>query len=337
MAKIKKKKATSLKVHYFWATVLLALASFFVYFFSFDSQAKVLNCQGNYYFTDRQIYQTAQVNRKTRLWLTPDFVYENRIKELPLVDSVKVKKGHGSLSFEVKEKVVVGYYVKDKKNYMLTIDNESIEIKPDQLQMIIHFPLLNGFSDQQREMLCKEFKQYEKNLDRNVIEKIAEMVPYEISFDKNMIKMTMQDGNTVYTSMDSLVMMTKYQAMLTQLQGESVCLLLDSANSAIEKVNCEDVDVQKRAEKAAQEKKQKEEEKKQKELEQEQQENDDEQPQEEESSEEQPMEEIDAYDWVIDEANGLEYSATLDQYRDPNTGIRYRWNDEGFYFEEITD
>ena len=85
-------------------------------------------------------------------------------------------------------------------------------------------------------------------------------------------------------------------------------------------------------------KKKQEEEKKQKELEQEQQENTEEETEEEqESSEEQPMEEIDAYDWVIDEANGLEYSATLDQYRDPNTGIRYRWNEEGFYFEEITD
>lgn len=329
-----------MKVHYVWAGVVLALASFFVYFFSFDSQAHVLKCEGNYYMTDRQIYQTAKVSRQTRLWLMPDFIYVNRIAELPLVEKVSVEKGHGELTFKVKEKTVIGYYVKDKKNYMLTTDNESIEITKDELQMIIHFPLLNGFTQQQRQLLCDQFKENEKDLDRGVIEKIAEMMPYETSFDKNMVKMTMQDGNTVYTSMDSLIMMAKYQAMLTQLQGESVCLLLDAANSAIEKVNCEDLDVQKRAEKAAQDKKKKEEEEALQKQEEEAQneegsdentEEDGTQPQEEETVE------YDPGDWSDDAGSGLQYSPTLDEYRDPNTGQRYRWNEEGLYFEEIQD
>ena len=334
MAKIKKRKSSSLKVHYFWAIVLLALASFLVYFFSFDSKAHVLRCEGNYYLTDRQIYSVAKVNRETRVWLVPDFVYKNRIGELPLVQSVSVKKDNGVITFKIKEKEVIGYYVKDKKNYMLTADNESIEMDESLLKYIIHFPLLNGFTEAQREMFCKEFKEHDKQLNREVVEKIAEMVPYETSFDKNMIKMTMQDGNTVYTSMDSLMMMSKYQAMLTQLQGESVCLLLDSANSAIEKVNCEDVDVQKRAEKAAQEKKEKEAAKKRQEELEKQQQNEEDPNQE---SEEQSQQETEVYDWVSDETSGLEYSATLDEYRDPNTGVRYRWNEEGQYFEEISN
>ena len=231
---------------------------------------------------------------------------------------------------------------------MLTIDNESIELEEDQLSLIIHFPLLNGFSQKQRELLAKQYKKYEKELNRTVIEKIAEMVPYETSFDKNMIKMTMQDGNTVYTSMDSFVMMSKYQAMLTQLKRQSVCLLLDSANSAIEKVNCEDVDVQKRAEKAALEKQQKELEKKQKEEEKKQKEKEEKEKQEDTQSQEESQESVeteeiieepayleDVGDWQMDQTSGLEYSPYWNAYRDPFSGIYYYWNEEGYYFEEI--
>ena len=205
------------------------------------SQAHVLSCTGNYYLTDSQVYDLAQVDTNTRLWLVPSRLFSHRIKEMPLVDSVKIHKKQGKLQFEVKEKTVIGYYVKDNQNYMVTMDNEAIPIEEEYLKMIIHFPLLNGFSDDQIASICSEFKKHEKDLNRNVIEKIAEMVPYQTSFDDNMIKMTMQDGNVVYTNISSLIMMSKYQAMLTELHGNYVCLLLDASNSAIEKVNCDDL------------------------------------------------------------------------------------------------
>lgn len=49
----------------------------------------------------------------------------------------------------------------------------------------------------------------------------------------------MQDGNVVFSSMEDLAMMTHYEDMLQQLKGQSVCLLLDRDNSAINKVACD--------------------------------------------------------------------------------------------------
>ena len=42
------------------SAILLILSSFLVYYFSFDSQAHVLSCTGNYYLTDSQVYDLAQ-------------------------------------------------------------------------------------------------------------------------------------------------------------------------------------------------------------------------------------------------------------------------------------
>ena len=79
---------------------------------------------------------------------------------MPLVDSVDVQKANGRLKFDVKEKDVIGYYVKGDKNYMLTIDNESIPLDQDYLKLIIHFPLLNGFTAKQRKDICVQFKKH---------------------------------------------------------------------------------------------------------------------------------------------------------------------------------
>ena len=82
----------------------------------------------------------------------------------------------------------------------------------------------------------------------DLIEKFEEIVPYKASYDKNMFKFTMQDGNIVYTNLNSIKMLSKYQSVLTKLKGQSVCLVLDSTHSTIEKVNCEDLNSKKKEE-----------------------------------------------------------------------------------------
>lgn len=144
---------------------------------------------------------------------------------------------------------MVGYYVKDNKNYALCQDGSSIEIDEQYLNMIVHFPLLSNFKQNQRKQLCEQFQKHRKVLTRELIEKFAEIVPYKTSYDKNMFKITMQDGNIVYTNLKSIKMLSKYQSVLTKLKGQSVCLVLDSTHSTIEKVNCDDLNRNKRLKK----------------------------------------------------------------------------------------
>ena len=306
-------KKLSLKTCLIIVSILLALSSFTVYYFSFDAKAHVLVCSGNYYLTDSQVYDLAKVSMNSRIYLTPNLVYEKRIEKMSLVKDAKVSKCNGRLKIQVQEKNVIGYYVKNNQNYMLTTDNESIPLEEKYLKLIIHFPLLNGFTAKQRKEICAQFKKNQKVLSRSVIEKIAEMVPYKTSYDKNMIKMTMQDGNVVYTSLSSLVMMAKYQAMLTQLKGENVCLFLDASNSAIEKIDCSNISNSKKK------KKKKKEEKK------------------EETSEESSSETntSDEEGWTLDEQTGLEYNTLTGYYRDPTTLEEYVWNEQTQTFDAL--
>lgn len=332
----KKKISLSLKACYVLSILGFVLASLFVYYFSFDSRVHVLKCSGNYYYTDKQIYELAGASTDTRLWLTPDFIMKKKITSQSLIKNVNITKEKNTLTFDIEEKTVIGYYIKDGKNYLLTMDNESIELDAKYLKMIVHFPLLSNFSDSQLKQIAKQFKKNKKLLTRDVIEKIAEMVPFETTYDDNMIKMTMQDGNLVYTSMDSLAMMANYQAMLSELHGQNVCLFLDAEHSAIDKVDCATVGTSRQTS---------EEENKEDSSKDSAQESTsdttDQQEQTDQTTEETTDESEDsiydqASDWVVDDSMfGMEYSATLGIYRDGSTGLYYTWNEETLSFDQV--
>ena len=67
------------------------------------------------------------------------------------------------------------------------------------------------------QQLCEQFQKHRKVLTRELIEKFAEILPYKTSYDKNMFKITMQDGNIVYTNLKSIKMLSKYQSVLTKM------------------------------------------------------------------------------------------------------------------------
>mgnify|MGYP004652682483 FL=1 len=321
---VRKKFKLTIKQSIVLSLVVMMVASIFVYYFSTDSHVKVLSCKNNYYLSDSEVYDLANVSTKTRIFLMPSIILEKRVEKMPFVQSCDVSKKNRKLTFNVQEKLIIGYYVKDNKNYALCQDGSSIEIEEQYLNMIVHFPLLSNFNAKQRKQLCEQFQKHRKVLTRELIEKFAEIVPYKTSYDKNMFKITMQDGNIVYTNLKSIKMLSKYQSVLTKLKGQSVCLVLDSTHSTIEKVNCDDLNSKQKVEKT---------------------EVTDENSSEntEVQEEQQPTEDEseNQAEWVYDDNTGVYYHEAIGMYYDPNTdeyydgnGTYYNWDEETQTFVE---
>ncbi|WP_297237640.1 FtsQ-type POTRA domain-containing protein [uncultured Faecalicoccus sp.] len=335
----------SIRSIYVLSLLIFVLSSFLVYFFSSDSKVQAIQVDGNYYYSDQEILSAAHVTVNTRLWLTPAFQIKNKVEELPLIKDVDIERKDNSLKIKVKERNVIGYYVEKNQNYVLTRSGKSIKINSENLESILHFPLLSGFTEKQRKQIAKEFEKDKKVLNKEVIEKIAEIIPYESTYDANMLQITMQDGNKIFTSLDSLSMLANYADMLNQLEGKNVCLMLDSANSAIEKINCDALKKEKENKEDKEEKEDKEDTE-----DQEIQETQDpeettpsqtpaQEPEQDPAAEDSQDPTTDYYsaasDWVQDQTFGLEYSATLDLYYDPGSGIYYSWNDSTLSFDVV--
>ena len=155
---VKKKVKLTIKQSIIFSLVVMMVASIFVYYFSTDSHVKVLSCKNNYYLSDSEVYDLANVSTKTRIYLMPSIILEKRVEKMPFVQSCDVSKKNLKLTFNVQEKLMVGYYVKDNKNYALCQDGSSIEIDEQYLNIIVHFPLLSNFNAKQRKQLCEQFQ-----------------------------------------------------------------------------------------------------------------------------------------------------------------------------------
>ena len=134
---VKKKVKLTIKQSIIFSLVVMMVASIFVYYFSTDSHVKVLSCKNNYYLSDSEVYDLANVSTKTRIYLMPSIILEKRVEKMPFVQSCDVSKKNRKLTFNVQEKLMVGYYVKDNKNYALCRDGSSIEIDEQYLNNLL--------------------------------------------------------------------------------------------------------------------------------------------------------------------------------------------------------
>ena len=140
-----------------------------------------------------------------------------------------------------------------------------------------------------------------------------------------MIKMTMQDGNVVYTSISSLVMMAKYQAMLTRLEGKNVCLLLDGTNDAIEKIDCDELNGKKTSSSSKSSKKT--DTKQESSMDTQSSDQTTTQDTTQDTTSQDTTTTTDDSGLVLDESTGLYYDSTSGYYMDPYSGTYYVWDD----------
>lgn len=220
--------------------VLLALVAIvFFYFVSDLSKVRSLSVKGNYFYNDEEIFELAGVSYDTRYLLKPAFLIESSLKSGSLIESVSVQKDFsGVIRIEVQEKLVVGYLVKDDEYYLLTSEGKEIKVSDQQISAAKRYPLLSGFDDEQLSALAAAFDAAKDQIKADVLMRISEIIPYETSFNTDMMRVIMRDGNTLYGSYDSVGVLQIYENVLTKLKGNNVCLYMDEENGAMSKISC---------------------------------------------------------------------------------------------------
>lgn len=231
--KRKKKRRRKRLTTLFTVIILLVL-----YFMSDFSKVKYLEVKGNRFYSEEKILSIADLSYESRYAVLPKIYLKWKLKKDQLIESVEIHKTwDGAITIDVKEKTIVGYYIEDGKNYALIDDGTSKEITSSDLSIIVDYPLIDGFSKEERINLAKSFSQ-EEEVDETIIHMISEMVPYETSYDEHMVKIVMQDGNTIFTSYESMPLLNDYLATLKSLKKKNVCLWPDVATHSIHNESC---------------------------------------------------------------------------------------------------
>ena len=229
--KRKKKMRRSRRRKFLFILVLLLIV---VYFVSDFSNINVVETSGNEYYSKQQIMKIANISYDAKSIFAPSFLIENRLENDALIKDASVSKSWGGvISVRIEEEKLLGYYI-DKNKYYLWVPNED-PIQMEDKDKLANVPYLNGLNKEQMGMFAKSIKDVKKEN----IALISEVLHYETSYDKNMLKLIMQDGHIVYTTFKGLALMDSYTEMLKGLKTDLKCIVFAEETNTMYTTQCE--------------------------------------------------------------------------------------------------
>lgn len=225
MKRVKKKKRLNIK-RTLTFILLIYIVGYGIYYL-LSRPIKHIEINGNNLVKDSEILRVANLKDYPSIMKYSNKTISNKIKEIDLVNDVKVKKWFGlKLIITIDENKVLFYYNDTSK---IVLSNGNIILnKYDDLKGIPVF--LNTID---KNVYNKFISNYSK-LNNNVIYEINSLEYYpQLSEDGSVIsndrfKILMKDGNTVVVNSGSVDVLNKYNDIYASLGGKIGTINLDS-------------------------------------------------------------------------------------------------------------
>ncbi|MPN48966.1 Cell division protein DivIB [bioreactor metagenome] len=167
--------------------------------------------------------------------LTFNSVLEHRIAENPLIQSVTVTKQSGrNVLIRIQEKRIIGYTYLDQA-YLVLADNTLVELAADKQAVIAELPLLVDFDNSE---IAAGIGSALDKLSLEVLRNISEIHRYSTSYDENMLKIVMIDGNLIYTSLNAIDTVNNYFSILEVLKVSNSCIFIEDSSKTAYSSSC---------------------------------------------------------------------------------------------------
>lgn len=237
-SKKERRKKKWKKIRYIVFFLILCFGVF--YFISDYAKVKRLYVTGNRFYDTNEVLSIANLSYETRYALTPGFYIKWKLERDPLIQEANVTVDwNGTIAIQVVEETIFGYIVNnDGQAFAILKDGKKHEIQKDQLESIVHYPLISGLSDENLALLATSFMNAENPIKDKYLSMISEIRPYATSYDANMLQLVMQDGNVIYTSYAGLGLLNYYTSVLERLNSTHVCLIVQESTNSIISTEC---------------------------------------------------------------------------------------------------
>lgn len=213
----KKKKLNWLKV------IIFILFLYFVCYFIFDItnfRTKNLIIKGNYYLTDEEVIEQAELEEYPSYFLTNIFSIKKKLLKNNMIKDAKVRRNlnMGYVITIEEEKIL---YKRRSDSYYVLSGQKETTLKSNISGVAT---LINYTPKKQEKQLQKEFSK----LDIDILNKISEIEYSPNKTDDERFLLYMTDGNLVYITLTKVDELNYYIKIVNQLDGKKGVLNLDS-------------------------------------------------------------------------------------------------------------
>ncbi len=206
-------------IRIFLIAILFAFAfAFYRYDQSDLSRYQYLHVRGQKYLGEEEILKDAKIKKKDRVYLHFPRQIKNRVEKNPFVKTAEVRlKPFSQTAFiSIEEKQALAY--DDHKIYF---EQGLSRALPKDLSVLETLPYLHEIKDEK--VMKHLFVQLPKINDASLLA-ISEIEHQPDDLDEMFLKLTMNDGYYVFTSIETLPLLNNYATIISGVDPENRCI-----------------------------------------------------------------------------------------------------------------
>lgn len=220
----KKRKNRFLKILVLLLLVII-ISLFAVYYFSPLSKIETIKIVGDQVYSDADLEKSLLINKNDSiLFLNKNKIFDPDISSFIDRVDIKVDYINRGVNIKVYDKDIIGYFLTSKIN--VVSNDGSIAIIDDKKMDLITNKV--RFSNFDKNILLKLVAAI-KNCDPVLYNNISEIILDPKSYDESSLRIIMEDGVNIYTSISSFesLKVDLYKDMLNLLNEDNRCIKYD--------------------------------------------------------------------------------------------------------------
>ena len=233
--KIRRRKLRMVFLRGFAAFLIL----FAIYLCLDISKIREVTVTGNSYLSENYLLKLAGLSSDTRYpFVFPSYV-SARLESNPLVEKAEVTVDtERTVRIRLTMKKALGYHFVKEEPYIILAGGEEIKLRQDYYTAMGSIPFLKEFeNEEQREALIAGLDK----LDPQIISGIAEIWPFVESYDPEMYRFMMNDGNQVFMSKDGIPYMASYYGIASSVGSARTCIMINELTSNAYTRSCKEL------------------------------------------------------------------------------------------------
>ncbi|MCR5066998.1 MAG: FtsQ-type POTRA domain-containing protein [Erysipelotrichaceae bacterium] len=220
------------------AAVLIMAAMYFFF------PIKNVIITGNRYLSEEYIRKTVGISDGQRYFFRLRGKTARSAENDPLFRKVTIKRSENlSYVINIEENTIVGYQITgsntDVTSTLILADGQIIPFSAEYMKNIALTPLFINISDEN----CQKIALQLGKLDFDILSRISEISVVSFTYDENMIKLTMEDGYRVYSSINGLGYMKDYfDIVINKSNSSGSCILIMEEYSSAAILECGEIE-----------------------------------------------------------------------------------------------
>ncbi len=219
-------------------TILMIILVSTVYLISPISNVKSVKINGNNVLADEYIRKVTGIDYNTKYVFLISPVKQAKANSSELIDNCEITKGRNhTVVINVDENSIVGYQYEDKMELILG-DGRAIEFESNYIKNLALLPMFMSVPEDKLSRIATELGK----LKFDTMVRISEVRDFALSYDYDMVKFVMEDGYSVYCSINGIDMLDQYLEILKNTSSKHKCILMDTSNNVAILRDCKELE-----------------------------------------------------------------------------------------------